>query len=47
MWCSYLSYLHHILAFAFDCFSSFMSHGFYVLSSVDASQESSLGTVVN
>ena len=45
---SYLPYLHYILAFAFDCFSSVcVSYGFYALSSVDTSQESCLGTIVN
>ena len=48
MWCSYLSYLHYILAVAFDHFSSMCDlYGFYALSSVDISQESCLGTVAN
>ena len=42
MWCSYLSYLHCITSF---CLVSALL--LFVLSSVNASQESGLGTVVN
>ena len=41
--CSYLSYLHYIL----PLFPLYLFYYYFALSSVDASQESCLGTVVN